>query len=87
MQMLIDPEGGIFCLYDETLDLSCLGTLSIQRASRVEPDEFGQWWADLSPISGPTLGPFPLRSLALKAECDWLEVMLPFLNKKGWACL
>jgi hypothetical protein len=87
MQLLVDPQGVIFCLYDETLDLSCLGILSIQRASHVEPDGLGQWWADLSPITGPRLGPFAHRSQALKAEHDWLEVMLPFLEKKGWACL
>jgi hypothetical protein len=87
MQLLIDPHGVIFCLYDETLDLACLGSLSIQRASQVEPDALGQWWADFSPVRGPRLGPFAQRSLALKAERDWLEVMLPFLDKTGWACL
>ena len=30
----------------------------IRRASHVEPDEAGRWWADLSPVGGPRLGPF-----------------------------
>jgi hypothetical protein len=39
----------------------------------VEPDAHGQWWADLSPVRGPTLGPFGIRSRALAAEMAWLE--------------
>ena len=43
------------------------------RHSHVEPDESGRWIADLSPVSGPALGPFPTRSAALAAEAAWLE--------------
>jgi hypothetical protein len=57
-------------LYDERLELSELGRLTIRRASRVEPTDNGQWTADLSPLGGPILGPFPLRSSALTAEED-----------------
>jgi len=39
----------------------------------VEPDQQGRWWADLSPIRGPSLGPFTQRSEALAAEHAWLE--------------
>jgi len=39
----------------------------------VEPDEQGQWSAELSPVQGPILGPFDLRSHALAAETAWLE--------------
>jgi hypothetical protein len=42
------------------------------RASLVEPDEEGRWWADLSPVDGPLLGPFRQRSQALDAEEEWL---------------
>ena len=48
-------------------------TLTIQRGSHVEPNERGQWLADLAPVGGPVLGPFRLRSEALEAERDWLE--------------
>jgi hypothetical protein len=73
MQMVIDPQGGIHCLYTEALNLAALGTLSIQRASHVEPDAQGKWWADLAPVGGPLLGPFDRRSAALAAESQWLE--------------
>lgn len=73
MQLLIKPDGGVRCLYDETLDLHGLGQLHIERGSHVEPDADGLWTADLSPVAGPQLGPFPSRSAALDAERDWLE--------------
>jgi hypothetical protein len=70
---VIDPAGMARCLYGEEIDLAALGKLTIARASHVEPDEDGQWWADLSPVAGPKLGPFALRSQALAAESAWLE--------------
>jgi len=73
MQMVIDPRGRAFCLYDEALDLSALGQVSIRRGSHVEPDVDALWWADLSPVRGPRLGPFQLRTEALAAEREWLE--------------
>ena len=73
MQLLIDREGNARCLYGEEIDLTALGELSIRRASHVEPDANGQWWADLGPVAGPRLGPFPKRSEALAAERVWLE--------------
>ena len=73
MQLVIRNDGCVRTVYDETLDLSLLGQVSIARGSHVEPDEQGQWFADLSPIAGPKLGPFPGRSAALTAERNWLE--------------
>jgi hypothetical protein len=73
MMLVVDPRGGVRCLYDEAIDLASLGPLSIDRASNVEPDEHGQWWSDLSPVAGPKLGPFAHRSAALAAERHWLE--------------
>lgn len=72
MDLVIAPTGTIACLYDESLPLHTLGTLTIRRASFVEPDDEGRWWADLSPSAGPCLGPFPQRSQALAAEQQWL---------------
>jgi len=80
--MVIDPAGSVHCLYGEQLDLSSLGELSIRRASFVEPDRNG-WYADLSPVGGPTLGPFHLRSQALQAEVLWLEQHLATLSGKA----
>jgi hypothetical protein len=72
MQLVIDRQGQIRCLYEEALDLRTLGKPTLARASHVEPDSDGHWWADLSPVSGPRLGPFPRRSAALACERDWL---------------
>jgi hypothetical protein len=73
MQLIVLPTGEIRCLYEEVIDLAALGRPAITRASHVEPDADGQWWADLSPVSGPHLGPFPWRTEALGAEKTWLE--------------
>ncbi|MBI5756892.1 MAG: hypothetical protein HZA46_00075 [Planctomycetales bacterium] len=73
MQLVITPVGDVRCLYDESLDLSSLGSVHVQRGSHVEPDQSGLWFADLSPVEGPRLGPFNARSTALAAEQAWLE--------------
>lgn len=73
MQIVVQPDGSVRCLYDEAIDLHCLGQLVIARGSHVEPTAAGQWTADLSPVNGPVLGPFASRSQALQAEREWLE--------------
>ena len=73
MQLVIAPAGRLRCVYDETINLAAFGQPLIMRASHVEPDEQGHWLADLSPVNGPTLGPFTTRSQALAAERLWLE--------------
>jgi hypothetical protein len=45
MQLVINPQGIVQCLYGETIDLAALGSLAITRASHVEPDADGCWWA------------------------------------------
>jgi hypothetical protein len=55
------------------LDLAVFGPVVIRRASHVEPDAEGRWWADLRPVAGPVLGPVAGRSAALDAEVAWLE--------------
>ncbi len=72
MQLLIERSGQVRCLYGEAIDLSLLGSLTIRRGSHVEPDQQGRWVCDLSPVAGPTLGPFDSRSAALAAEVAWL---------------
>ena len=44
----------------------------LTRASHVEPDAEGYWWADMGPVDGPVLGPFKNRTEALGAERGWL---------------
>jgi hypothetical protein len=78
MQLIVKSNGAIRCLYDETVDLSSLGSMTIQRGSHVEPNGAGCWLADLAPVNGPVLGPFNCRSEALAAEHEWL--------KRNWLC-
>ena len=72
MTIVVDCQGDGCCLYGEAIDLATLGELAIRRASHVEPDSSGKWWADMLPVNGPKLGPFEKRSEALDAEQGWL---------------
>ncbi len=73
MDLLVLPDGTVRAVFAEDIDLRVLGRTVITRASHVEPDEQGHWIADLTPVSGPVLGPFRQRSQALAAEQAWLE--------------
>ncbi len=70
MDLFIAPDGSALAIYAEAIDLRTLGTTTITRASHVEPDDSGQWFADI--VDGPQLGPFTRRSEALAAEVAWL---------------
>ncbi len=70
MDLFIAPDGTTQAIYDEAIDLHTLGTTIITRASHVEPEKSGQWFADI--VDGPKLGPFTRRSEALAAEVTWL---------------
>lgn len=76
MKVYVQLDGDCRSVYDESLNLSELGAPSIRRASHVEPTSRGEWLADLSPVGGPRLGPFTLRSEALQAEQVWLAARL-----------
>jgi hypothetical protein len=70
MDLFINPHGVINAIYAEAIDLEMLGKPTISRASHVEPDELGHWFAQI--VNGPNLGPFAKRSEALTAEINWL---------------
>jgi hypothetical protein len=72
MELVVDAGGDVRCIYGEELDLRKIGRLVITRASHVEPDTEGYWWADMGPVDGPVLGPYRSRSEALGAEREWL---------------
>lgn len=72
MQLVIELGGAVRCIYSEELDFAALGSPAISRASHVEPDQQGCWWANLSPVGGGILGPYTQRSAALEAEHEWL---------------
>jgi hypothetical protein len=74
MQIVFTPQGDARAIYGEAIDLAEIGTVDMRRASHVEPAEGGGWYADLSPVGGPLLKGFRLRSEALAAEVHWLEV-------------
>jgi hypothetical protein len=80
MDLVIARDGTIRAVYAEDIDLGVLGSLVITRASHVEPDDQGRWLADLTPVSGPVLGPFDRRSEALLAEQTWLEAHWPLAS-------
>ena len=77
MELVVGAGGGVRCIYDEALDLREIGKLQITRASHVEPDRDGFWWADMGPSGGPLLGPYGSRSEALGAEREWLAARMP----------
>lgn len=72
MNLVVTSTGNVRAIYDEAIDLALLGQQQISRASHVEPDDAGRWFADLTPVGGPRLGPFVQRSAALAAEALWL---------------
>jgi hypothetical protein len=84
MELRVNPAGLVRCLYDEAIDVTALGAISVARAGFVEPDGRGGWVADLAPSGGPVLGPFPTRGQALLAERAWLaEHWLPRCPEPG----
>ena len=69
----VTTDGRIEFIYsDSLLPITQLGACHITRASHVEPSD-GGWTADLSPVSGPVLGPYRTRQEALDAEVTWLQ--------------
>ena len=81
MELVVDAGGNVRCIYGEELDLREIGKLQITRASHVEPDRDGFWWADMGPVGGPVLGTFKNRMEALQAETAQLfEALRKSLN-------
>lgn len=70
----VSPKGVMQFIYTDRLaSLLQQGASRIERASHVEPDPQGGWYADMSPVGGPMLTGFALRQEALDAEVAWLE--------------
>jgi hypothetical protein len=75
-EIFILPDGTVkFLYYDELKPLLSIGTgTTVRRVSHVDPEITGdglKWFADLSPMDGPKLGPFETRQLAIDAEIKW----------------
>jgi hypothetical protein len=73
MIISIDTQGNVRGIYTDDFPWLELGKALVQRASNVEPDHLGLWWADLSLSNGPKIGPFARRADAIAAEIAWLE--------------
>ena len=73
MIISIDQAGGVKAIYSDGFNWQALGKTLIQRASQVEPDHLGLWWADLAVSGGRRKGPFARRDAAIAAEVAWLE--------------
>lgn len=73
-EIVIMRDGTIhFIFYDELKPLLDIGKSQVRRASHVDPTPDGlHWYADLSPVSGPKLGPFDTRDEAINEEVAWL---------------
>ena len=78
MNLTFAPDGTGHCLYDETIDLHRLGTLSCRRASLVEFDETLQQWRVKSVDGGRTLFKSPSRQACLDWERDHLDPCTAF---------
>lgn len=78
------PGVQVLAVYDDRLRfLFPMGQVHIERASHVIV-RGTLWYADLSPRQGPLLGPFHLRTEAVKAERQWLnEQMLKYASCYG----
>ncbi len=70
----VDSTGIVtFIWHDDLAGILDEGVATVRRASNVEPNADGKWTADLSPVGGPTFGPYTLRQDALDAEVEWLD--------------
>ena len=72
-ELIIGLGGSVRMIYSELIEPHAWGEPIIERGSNVEPDQNGFWWADLTPVNGPRLGPYHMRSKAIAAEIAWLR--------------
>lgn len=72
--VVVQADGTVRMIYNELVDAFALGEVAIRRGSHVEPSADGYWYADLSPVKGPRLGPYLHRSKAIEAELEWLKL-------------
>lgn len=78
--LYILADGSVTAIYTDAVDFAALGAflggeVKVSRASHVEPAGLA-WTADMGPVAGPVLGPFPSRAEALNREVEWLRERL-----------
>ena len=89
-EVFIYPGGTARAVHSDSVVelLAETGPCTAARASSVELADDGYWYADLSRIGGPRLGPFPVfrREWAIAAEIAWLnDNYLPHLQGNAHA--
>jgi hypothetical protein len=75
-EIIVAPNGMLRFIYDDDVAsmLQDIGSLTITRASYVEPaEEGGRWMVDLAPVGGPVYGPYATRAEALAEEVGWIK--------------
>jgi len=72
LQIRVKENEVRFIYSDYLIGLMNQGESVIKRASMVEPSN-NKWFADLSPIGGPKLGPFDTRKEALNEEVEYIN--------------
>ncbi len=75
-ELIIGLGGNVRMIYSELIEPHAFGEPRIERVSFAEPDQNGFWWATLTPVNGPRLGPYLMRSKAVEAEIAWLKEFL-----------
>ena len=66
------PNGTCRCLYTEVIDLSCLGRLTVNRATVIEFDNESQSW-QVCELNGFFLYSSPSREDCLRWEQEYLQ--------------
>jgi len=72
MEIYIDRTGNASCIYDEAINLSAIGAVSIRRASHVEPGRTGRVAGGHGDSRRSQAGPVYRRSEALASEEQYI---------------
>jgi len=67
MNLIVNLDGTASCLWDEAIDLTKLGKVTVRRASRIEWDEISQAWWVQTPDGKPLFNS-PSRNECLRWE-------------------
>ena len=73
LALTFTPDGIGHGLYTEALELSCIGPLSVRRATRIEFDEKAQYWRVYPARGRVALFNSPSREECLEWERQYLE--------------
>lgn len=74
----VEPGAGLSqtalqAAYEDSLP-SATCVLPVSDGYKIVDTQANKWFADMTPVSGPVLGPFATRDQATAAELDWLDM-------------